>query len=260
MNNDIDIDIDITAVAAAAEAMETAKDVYNETRVPFAELQRRFVYDPITGVLKYHPGFRLRGLNTKRNLVANRQNPYIRVYVFGINLKGQRVAWALHHGSYATSFIDHWNHCTTDNRIANLRPFSCAQNNANHPIPEGTFAGVRLAGAGRWRAPLGDSQRRGNELGAYECPSMAALVRDRELIRRSVIGTYPQNLNSHAARRTAIIALEIRRILNVGLKDGTCIADAMNAFFEPIGFNERVLALDEFHVFEAAKTSIGEAA
>jgi hypothetical protein len=49
----------------------------------------------------------------------------------GRMLLGHRVAWALHYGCWPSAHIDHINGDRSDNRIANLREASAAENNRN---------------------------------------------------------------------------------------------------------------------------------
>lgn len=65
--------------------------------------------------------------------------------IFGVCYRAHRVAWALHHGRWPDGEIDHINHDASDNRIANLRDCTHAENLANSSSTKGStsrFLGV----------------------------------------------------------------------------------------------------------------------
>ena len=56
---------------------------------------------------------------------------YIRFSFLGVAMLGHQVAWALHHGEWASANIDHADGNPSNNRLENLRVASHAQNMQN---------------------------------------------------------------------------------------------------------------------------------
>jgi len=78
--------------------------------------------------------------------------------VSGFKMRAHRVAWAIYYGCWPEGEIDHINGRRGDNRIANLRDVSAAENSKNKRPPKKSkspFPGVRLTATGnRWRATI----------------------------------------------------------------------------------------------------------
>lgn len=109
----------------------------------------------------------LAGERSKRQYVAtripDRDPPWVRLHVF---LTG----W---------TNVDHRNLNTLDNRRANLRQATRAQNNANRPVYGGRrYKGVYPHERGRWRAKIRVNGRL-LSLGVYATEKEAALAYDR---------------------------------------------------------------------------------
>lgn len=71
--------------------------------------------------------------------------------------QASRLAWLYVHGEWPPNLIDHINGNTSDNRIANLRPATFAQNAQNRRRQATTrngFKGVNLTPSGKWRAQI----------------------------------------------------------------------------------------------------------
>lgn len=80
---------------------------------------------------------------------------YITVMVDGVEMKGHVIVWALHHGAYPDSMIDHKNRVKSDNRITNLRPANDSLNAVNKVTRAGSseYRGVSFVKlTGRWQA------------------------------------------------------------------------------------------------------------
>lgn len=87
-----------------------------------------------------------------------------------------RAAWALHHGEWPAEQIDHVNGIKTDNRIANLRAATHAENLHNmraHTGNPSKLKGVTFDKArGRWMARIMTDRKELN-LGRFDTPEEA---------------------------------------------------------------------------------------
>jgi hypothetical protein len=106
-------------------------------------------YDPATGVFLWRAVQR-RPLVGKRAGWMHR-NGYWSIRVGGKNYLAHRLAWLHHYGEWPTTSLDHINRDRTDNRIANLREASIAENQRNR-----VGIGYRMEN-GRWRARIGNA-------------------------------------------------------------------------------------------------------
>lgn len=92
-------------------------------------LKTLFNYNPTTGQftrnvkIKNQPAGTLVGTSDTKG--------YLKCGVDGKVHKVHRLVWLYVHGVWPTGQIDHINHITSDNRIANLRDVSSAQNHQN---------------------------------------------------------------------------------------------------------------------------------
>jgi hypothetical protein len=86
-------------------------------------------YDPATGEFYAKLGPRTRTGNPCGHVD---KNGYRRIRVDGRRYLAHRLAWFYVHGTWPAEHIDHINGEGDDNRIANLRPASRAQNRANN--------------------------------------------------------------------------------------------------------------------------------
>lgn len=69
-------------------------------------------------------------------------------------LKAHHAAWAIYHGEWPDRAIDHINGVRDDNRIANLRLASVAQNCANRSYSHAGYHGVQKRKNGEWMARI----------------------------------------------------------------------------------------------------------
>lgn len=71
-------------------------------------------------------------------------NGYMQGFILGKKFRAHRVAWALHYGEWPDNDIDHINGNKSDNRIANLREASRAQNmwNTGGRLGSSQYCGV----------------------------------------------------------------------------------------------------------------------
>jgi hypothetical protein len=108
------------------------------------ELRQLLDYDPATGTLTWKPrgrewfnaDDRFAAWNTMfagktAFTSANVDGRYSIGRIFNKKYFAHRVAWALYHGDWPAGTIDHINHDTRDNRIANLRDVLHAENLKN---------------------------------------------------------------------------------------------------------------------------------
>ena len=87
-------------------------------------------YDPNTGVFTWRVA---RRGGAQRNSVAGSKNRlgYVKIHICGKSYWAHRLAWLYIYGVWPSDFIDHINCEAGDNRIANLRIATNAQNMAN---------------------------------------------------------------------------------------------------------------------------------
>lgn len=123
----------------------------------------------------------------KEALIYVSPDGYHRGAVLGRNYQAHRVIWAMAHGAWPADQIDHINGDRTDNRIANLRDVTQAQNKANGGKwpgrnPTSRFIGVeRVAATGKWGATVPFQGKR-NWCGTFETEEAAARARDAKAI------------------------------------------------------------------------------
>lgn len=90
--------------------------------------------------------------------------------------KAHRVAWAIHYGEWPEDQIDHINGVRDDNRIANLRCVTHAENCKNKRLPDDSMSGVFGIVWDKthwvWRVTIGNSY-----LGSFESFRDAYAVR-----------------------------------------------------------------------------------
>ena len=117
-------------------------------------LRKLLAYDPETGVLTWLPrpvsmfgrnqdwlrwSARYAGMPA---FTADDGQGYRHGAIFGRKYRAHRVAWALHHGEWPVDQIDHENGDRADNRIANLRSVTNAENGRNQKRSARNASGV----------------------------------------------------------------------------------------------------------------------
>ena len=83
---------------------------------------------------------------------------YVQLRVDGYNYKAHRLVWLYVYGDWPPAEIDHINRIRSDNRLANLRAVTRAQNHQNRNLPVHNTSGhVGVSfhkRSGRWRADI----------------------------------------------------------------------------------------------------------
>lgn len=91
-----------------------------------SDLMECISYDPETGLFS-----RIMADGRVKCVAPKTDNGYIKISTKGRNYFAHRLAWLYVHGRWPDEFIDHINGDRSDNRIANLRECSAAQNSQN---------------------------------------------------------------------------------------------------------------------------------
>lgn len=142
------------------------------------ELVRKvFHYDPTTGGL-------IRRSGIMAGLTAGGKNAkgYWVVYVNGTRHYAHRVIWLYVYGVLPRQ-VDHINRDKADNRLANLREATDAQNQANNGPQKNNRSGFRgvSPSKGKWRAVVTVNAKQ-KWLGYYDTPEEAAAAYRRAAV------------------------------------------------------------------------------
>lgn len=135
------------------------------------ELNKRFSYDPNTGILTHRRLGRAVGYKAKNGyLLCNTSEKTSIDYV-------HCVVWVMVNGSIPEGFeIDHKNHIRTDNRMSNLRLVSRHENMKNKSKYKNNLSGYQGVffdkESGKWRAQISINKKRVS-LGRFDCISDA---------------------------------------------------------------------------------------
>ncbi len=149
-----------------------------------SEAIRLIDYDPETGKFVWRE--RAKGLpgwtcswNQKwagRTAGTRMPNGYLFFRILDMNFLAHRIAWLYVHGFWPPHQIDHINMIRDDNRIANLRLATNAENTMNRLVQGNNRAGVRGAhfhkASGLWHATITKNGRT-HSLGYYRNPDDA---------------------------------------------------------------------------------------
>lgn len=137
-------------------------------------LREALQYDADTGEFKW----RIRGGGTAQpgaRAGSTSAKGYVKIQWKERAVKARRLAWWMHYGVWPSACIDHINGVRDDNRIANLRLATKAQNAQNIRLPRKDnkcgYLGVYARG-GRWRAEI-QAEGRTVYLGVFDTPQEA---------------------------------------------------------------------------------------
>lgn len=140
-------------------------------------LRELLSYDPQSGVFTW-----LVHMNNKRAHVGLRAGQHRRHGYRTINLNGRRyyehrLAWLYVHGHWPARYLDHINGDGTDNRLANLREATPAQNSANKGAMSNSRTGLKGVSRfrKRWTAEICVNGVK-HRLGFFDTPEEAALA------------------------------------------------------------------------------------
>ena len=155
------------------------------TRVFEAALCEALQYDPNTGIVSWRGG--RRGVRPGEIAGTVGDQGYIIVRFMGRRLRAHRLAWRLHYGEWPVDRLDHRNGLQHDNRIANLRMATAAENKQNESKPRADNIsgrrGVSPIHGGKFRAGI-RAHGKSHHLGVFATPEeahAAYLLAKREL-------------------------------------------------------------------------------
>ncbi len=106
--------------------------------VPIEFLREALSYDPVTGILNWTGGYQ-----EARRAGFVGKGGYRYVQIKQMRFLEHRVVWALHYGEWPELPLDHINMSRSDNRIANLRLATLAENNRNRAKQSNNSTGFK---------------------------------------------------------------------------------------------------------------------
>jgi hypothetical protein len=113
-------------------------------------------------------------------IVGTLANGYLQVQIDLVFYRAHRVAWLLHYGRWPSKGLDHRNGKRADNRIANLREATPAENARNRGICRRNTSGKvgvhPILASGLWGAGIWSNGRQ-IPLGRFECKEAAIEAR-----------------------------------------------------------------------------------
>lgn len=163
--------------------------------ISLAEARTLFAYDPETGAISW-AAHRRRGQEKGARVgFVHKTKGYreISIKIAGKqhHISEHRLAWLLTHGEWPRLHIDHINGVKDDNRLANLRLATKAQNQANTGRYRNNTSGYRGVSRSsqchRWRASIKVSGR-SRTIGYFETKEQAAQA--YEIAARAAFGEY----------------------------------------------------------------------
>lgn len=153
-----------------------------ETKMTADELRCVLKYNFETGVFIWVAKTNMG--RDRTNTVAGCISPrdgYARITIKRRSYLAHRLAWAVYYGEWPTEQIDHINRNRADNRIANLRLATQAQNTQNTPLYKNNKSGAKGVyrhAWGKWEAYISVNRKR-LYLGVYSTFDEAIQARTR---------------------------------------------------------------------------------
>lgn len=145
-------------------------------------LRSRLRYDPLTGQFFWLA--RGQGVpDPSREAGRVNSNGYREICVDLRLYSAQRLAWLYMTGSWPAGDVDHEDTARANNRWANLREATKAQNQANSRVRKSNtsgFKGVHFGG-GRWQAQIRINGKKVH-LGCFDTPEAASGAYERALL------------------------------------------------------------------------------
>lgn len=138
------------------------------------QLLEALTYDPSTGIFRWRwrDGVAEAANRCFTGKVAGRncRHGYKQITLDGVPVMAHRAAWAVTYGEWPVHEIDHINGVPSDNRIANLRLATRAENTRNTKVRRDSSSGVKgvqpMRDTGRWVAAIRENGRR-KHLGCF---------------------------------------------------------------------------------------------
>jgi hypothetical protein len=137
-------------------------------------------YDAETGAFTWLRDGRNQAQRAGAPAAASVHQGYRRICIDGVRYLAHRLAWIYVHGEEPIGVIDHINGDGTDNRIANLRPCTQAENLRNSKVSANNrlgLKGVRQLRHGKYQARI-RYDGRSVHLGVFESAEAAAAAYD----------------------------------------------------------------------------------
>lgn len=144
-------------------------------------LNELFSYDPETGIVTSKVNYMKWSIGQKIGHVHGSIG-YLRVMVDRHKLYVHRVAFAIYHGVWPESGVDHVNGITSDNRICNIRSANQEKNARNTKLSKANKTGVKgVCFCNRRNKYIASIRANGTDmyLGGYETLDEASNVRKK---------------------------------------------------------------------------------
>lgn len=168
----------MTTPDAGQRLIEDLRPMERIKPIPIPQMRERLSYDPETGIFTWIASKYPSRIGKKAGYSSR---GYIGIWLDDVRYSAHRLAWAFVHNKQPPQQIDHINGNPSDNRIANLRPATYADNLSNclptKPNKSG-YRGVRFKNAGSpkpWKAEI-RKHGKAYHIGCFETAEEAGLA------------------------------------------------------------------------------------